>query len=311
MYRYVTGAGKSRLSLRAILTICLALLTLLAGCDQQANRPTVRIGYMNCNSEEETMARFLPLTRYLSDKAGVNFEAVPVDTHDFEKRYKAGEFTFTHSNSLLYIILQHNHQLDLLVTEKRGRLGSRTAGSIIALKSSGMTKLSDIKGKSMVFGPMLAPTGYLAEYDLMLRSGIDPEDDLSFYTIPQGSFKHEKVIYGVMYGKYDVAAAPVLDLEIMTREGKINPDDFVVLGQSPIIPYCTFGAVKGADPKLVEKVRKALLELTPEATAEVNGERVKVLKSAWIDGFEQLPDKEYDLIRDMARRVNMPPYQKL
>ena len=305
-----TAVAAGKYSFLGVLIMCLVVLPLLSGCEQQGTRPTVRIGYMNCNSEEETAGRFLPLTRYLSDKVGVNFEVVTVDTHDFEKRFKAGEFTFTHTNSLLYIILQHNHQLNLIATEKRGRLGSRTAGSIIALKSSGMTKMSDIKGKSLVFGPMMAPTGYLAEYDLMLRSGIDPENDLSFYTIPQGSFKHEKVIYGVLYGKYDVAAAPVLDLEVMTREGKINPDDFVVLGQSPIIPYCTFGAAKSADPKLVEKVRKALLELTPEVTAEVDGERVKVLKAAWIDGFEDLPDKEYDLIRDMARRVNMPPYQK-
>lgn len=309
MYRSLTAVGRGGFLLGALMSVCVALAS-LAGCDQQTTRPTVRIGYMNCNSEEETIARFLPLTKYLSDKVGVNFEAVPVDTHDFEKRFKAGDFAFTHTNSLLYVILKHNHDLNLLATEKRGKFGSRTAGSIIALKTSGITKMSDIRGKSMVFGPMMAPTGYLAEYDLMLRSGIDPENDLSFYTIPQGSFKHEKVIYGVLYGKYDLAAAPVLDLEIMTREGKISPDDFVVVGQTSIIPYCTFGAAKGTDPKLVEKVRKALLELSPEATAEVGGERVKVLKAAWVDGYEELPDKEYDLIRDMARRVNMPPYQK-
>jgi phosphonate transport system substrate-binding protein len=295
---------------RVLILVAAALPLVLTGCDKSQGGGKVRIGYMNCNSEQETMARFLPLTRYLSQKTGVDFEAVPVDTHDYEKRFKAGEFTFTHTNSLLYIILQHNYQLDLLATEKRGRFGSRTAGSIIARKGSGITKLADIRGKSVVFGPMLAPTGYLAEYDLMLRSGIDPEKDLSYYAIPSGSFKHEKVVYGVLFGKFDVAAAPALDLEMMTKEGKITPDDFVILGQTPIIPYCTFGVAKGADPKLVEKVRKALLEIKPSDTVEIDGEKVKVLKSAWIDGFEELPDKEYDPIREMARRVNMPPYQK-
>ena len=48
---------------------------------------------MLCNSEQETTQRFLPLTRYLSDKVGVDFVMVPVDTNDFEKRFKAGEFT--------------------------------------------------------------------------------------------------------------------------------------------------------------------------------------------------------------------------
>lgn len=286
------------------------LAAVLSGCSDKKKRPVMRIGYMNCNNEQETMQRFQPLTKYLSDKLDVDFVAVPVDTHDFEKRFRDGEFAFTHTNSLLYIILRENYKIELIASDKRGNYGARTGGAIIARKGSGITKLSDIRGKRMVFGPMLAPTGYLAEYDLMLRSGIDPEKDLAFYAIPSGSYKHEKLVYGVLFGQYDVGAAPLLDLEVMTREGKIAPDDFVILGQTPIIPYCTFGAASKTDPKLVAKFRQALLDLKPSDTVEINGEKVKVLKAAWADGYEQLLDKDYDPIRDMARRVNMPPYQK-
>lgn len=290
---------------------CLILLIVaLAGCKQEGKRQVVKIGYMLCNSEEETMHRFKPLTSYLSDKVGADFVMVPVDTNDFEKRFKNGEFAFTHTNSILYVILRENHGVQLIASEKRGRFGSRTAGAIIARKGSGIEKLADIKGKRMAFGPMLAPTGYLAEYDLMLQAGINPENDLAHYTIPSGSFKHEKLIYGVLYGKYDVAAAPVLDIENMTRDGKIAADDFVILAQSAPIPYCTFAAAKGTDPALVKKVRDALMNLKPTDTGEVDGERLKVLKAAWIDGYEELLDSDYNPIREMAKRVNMPPYQK-
>ncbi|WP_306532903.1 phosphate/phosphite/phosphonate ABC transporter substrate-binding protein, partial [Geobacter sp.] len=270
----------------------------------------VKIGYMLCNNEEETMARFLPLTRYLSDRCNVDFVAVPVDTHDFEKRFKAGEFTFTHSNSLIYVILHENEGVELMASEKRGKFGARSAGALIARKGSGIERLADIRGKRLAFGPMLAPTGYLAEYDLMLAAGLNPEHDLGTYSIPPGSYKHEKLIYGVLYGHYDVAAAPILDLEVMTREGKISPDDFVILAQSKPIPYCTFGVAKGTDPALVKKVKDALLALKATDTAEVDGERLKVLKAAWVDGYEELLDSDYDPIREMAKRVNMPPYQK-
>ena len=291
--------------------LCLTLsLFLFAGCKSEGKRPVLKIGYMVCNSERETEQRFLPLTRYLSEKVGVDFVPVLVDTQDFEKRFKAGEFALAHSNSLIYIILKERYGLQLVASEKRGQFGSRSAGAIIARAGSGISKLADIRGKKMAFGPMLAPTGYLAEYDLMLRSGIDPERDLGYYSIPAGSYKHEKAIYGVLYGKFDVAAAPVLDLEVLTREGKISPDDIVILAQSPIVPYCTFGAAKGTDPAVMKKVRQALLELKPADTVEVDGERVKVLKAAGIDGYEELLDSDYNPIRDMARRVNMPPYQK-
>jgi phosphonate transport system substrate-binding protein len=298
-----------RSSICFMLTALALLPLLLSGCDDKGKRPVMRIGYMNCNNEQETTKRFTPLTRYLSEKLDVEFVMVPVDTHDFEKRFREGEFAFTHTNSLLYIILRENYRLELIASDKRGNFGSRTGGAIIARKGNGINKLSDIKGKRMVFGPMLAPTGYLAEYDLMLRSGIDPEKDLAYYAIPSGSYKHEKLVYGVLFGQYDVGAAPLLDLEVMTREGKITPDDFIILAQTPIIPYCTFGAAEKTDPKLVARFRKALLELKPSDTVEIDGERVKVLNAAWADGYEQLLDSDYNPIRDMARRVNMPPYQ--
>lgn len=295
-----------------VIRLCLALAALLviAGCKGQGKRQVVKIGYMLCNSEQETTQRFLPLTRYLSDKVGVEFVMVPVDTMDFEKRFKAGEFMFTHTNSLIYIVLHENEGAQLLASEKRGKLGSRSAGAIIARKGSGIQKLTDIRGKRMAFGPMLAPTGYLAEYDLMLAAGINPENDLAHYTIPPGSYKHEKLIYGVLYGLYDVAAAPVMDLENMTREGKIAADDLVILAQSKPIPYCTFAVSKDADPALVKKVKEALMSLKASDTALVDGEQLKVMKAAWIDGYEELLDSDYDPIREMAKRVNVAPFQK-
>jgi len=80
-----------------------ATLAILTSCKDQG-RKVVKIGYMNCNNEQETKHRFIPLTRYLSDKVGVEFVMVPVDTHDFEKRFNQGEFAFTHTNSYIYVV---------------------------------------------------------------------------------------------------------------------------------------------------------------------------------------------------------------
>lgn len=299
-------------TMQGLLFVVLLVLLSVAGCKDGRQSLTtaqpVKIGYMLCNSEAETRERFIPLTRYLSDKTGTRFEFVPVDTHEVEKRFTSGEFLFTHTNSLLYVILKERFGVQLIASEKRGSFGAKTGGGIIVRKGSPIKKVSDLKGKRFAFGPMLAPTGYLAEYNLLLDKGIDPEKDL-IYTIPPGSFKHEKLIYGVLYGEYDAAASPLLDLEIMIREGKISADDLVVLAETPLIPYCTFAASKNADPALVEKVKRALLELNQEATASVDGETLKVLKAAWIDGYQTIPDSEYNAIRQMARRANMPPYQ--
>ncbi|MDA8085995.1 MAG: PhnD/SsuA/transferrin family substrate-binding protein, partial [Nitrospiraceae bacterium] len=98
--------------------------------------------------------------------------------------------------------------------------------------------------------------------------------------------------------------------EKMIKDGRINPADFRIIATGEPIPYCTFAASQRVDDKLAEKFKEALLSLTKDTTVEVNGEVVKVLKSAWLDGFHPVTDKDYDVVRDMARRTNMPPYQK-
>jgi phosphonate transport system substrate-binding protein len=68
---------------------------------QKKELPTYRIGYMICNSEKDTLDRFVPFTAYLSKKMGVNFEPVAIDTINFTREME--NLDFTHTNSLLYL----------------------------------------------------------------------------------------------------------------------------------------------------------------------------------------------------------------
>jgi len=287
---------------RRMVATALLALSALAGCTAEGERPTVRIGYLLCNSEQETRERFIPLTRYLSEKTGSNCIMVPVEAAEFEKRFAAGDFTFARTNSLIYTALEQQGA-SLVAGEKRGNFGSRTAGTIISRKGSGVDSLADLKGKTVAFGSTHAPAGYLAEYDLLLTAGIDPEKDLGHYTTPRGSFKHEKLVYGVLFGAYDAAAVPLLDLETMTRDGKISPDDLVIVAQSAMIPYCAFAAAKGVAPDLAKKFRAALTGLQPSDTVSVDGETIRVMQAAMIDGYEEMDKSAYEMLKGMAQRV--------
>ena len=288
------------------------LLTLvLASCTAPSGggaKRTYTIGYMICNSEQETLHRFRPMTAYLSKKLGVPFEIKAIDTTDFTRA--VDKLDFTHTNSLLYIIMHRNQGVDILAAEQSGSLGGRARGLIIALKKSGLTGVRQLKGKTMVFGPMLGPTSYMAQLDLLLKNKIDPENDLVSYAIPQGTFKHEKVIYGVLLGKYDAGAAPLLDFERMAADGRIDPNDFTVLAESDPMPYCNFGVTQKVDDGLAKRFKQAVLGITKDTTVELDGETVKVLDRANVDGYEDIRDSDFDVVRDMAKRTNMPPYQR-
>lgn len=291
-----------------------ALIVLLLAVTFSCQRPSgttesrvYRIGYMICNSEQETLHRFKPLTAYLGKKLGVRFEIQAIDTVDFMR--EAEKLDFTHTNSLLYVMMHRNHGVDILAAEKAGTLGSRAKGLIIALKKSGLKNVRDLRGKSMMFGPMLGPTSYMAQLDLLLKNGIDPDNDIS-YSIPAGTFKHEKVIYAVLLGKYDAGAAPLLDFERMAADGRIDPNDFTVIAEGEPIPYCNFGVTQKVDDAMARRFKQAVLDLTKDDTVEIDGEVVKVLERANVDGYEVIKDTDFDRVREMAKRTNMPPYQR-
>ena len=149
----------------------------------------------------------------------------------------------------------------------------------------------------------------MSQVDLLLEAGIDPEDDLAFYTIPTGSFKHEKVVYSVLFGKYDAGAVPLHDFERMVDAGKIERGDFRVLAKGQPIPYCTFGVTQRIDDAFAEDVQEVLMGIDEDTTVEIDGEVLKVLDNALIDGYEPADDEDFNVVRDMAKRTNMPPYQ--
>jgi len=295
--------------------VFLALLPLLFGCEGKGNgvsgfdEKPIKIGFMICNSRSESKARFEPVAAYLSEKIGRKFEPVLVDTYQFEDYVRDKKLDFTHSNSMLAITYAKNYGLKLLAVDKRGAQGHMDTGIIFTRKDSGIKNFDDMKGKTMVFGPALAPFGYMAQYYLMLTNGLDPEVDLSYYAIPPGSYKHEKVIYSVLYGRYDMGSAPRIDFDLMEEEGKIDLDDFHFIAESIPMPYCTVGAMPDVDPTLVQKVKEALLNLKQDETVLIDGEVLKVLDRAWLQGFVEADESEFDLIREQLKRNNMEPYK--
>jgi phosphonate transport system substrate-binding protein len=189
-------------------------------------------------------------------------------------------------------------------------MGYRSAGGIIVRADSTIKTLADLAGKRMAFGPQLAPTGFLTQYELLIEAGVDPELDLEYYAIPWGAYKHEKVVYGVWFGTYDAAAVPLLDLELMIQDSRIRPEDLRLLARGDPIPYCVFGVGPDVSPDVADRVRSLLFNLLPGDTAEVEGEILSVLRRARVDGFVPITDSDFDRVREMARKTNMPPYQK-
>lgn len=296
---------------RRLAAATLALLVVLAagGCGGSDSRP-LRAGFMICNSVAETRARFAPLAAHLSEQLGRRVEPVWLDTADFEEAVRAGKLDLIHTNSYLYAWFRESYGFRILAGEARGRDGAYSSGTVITGRDSGIATLAELRGRRFVFGPPFAPTAYLTPYWLLLEAGIDPERDLGYYAFPAGSYKHERAVFAVVNGAYDAGAGPALDLEVMEEEGRLLPDEYRVLARGPLVPYCVFSAAPSVAEPTFQAVRRALLAVTPETVAAVDGEVLRVLKSAMVDGFVPLEEEAFEPVLEMAKRCNLPPYAR-
>ncbi len=273
-------------------------------------RPTLRVAFQVCNSLEENRERFEPLRAYLERTVGGPVAAVHVNTFDFVERAQKREFDVLQANGYVYVNVKEKVGATLLAREVKRDTGKDTGGLVVVRADSPVRTLADLKGRSMAFGPALSPGGYLAQYDTMLRAGLDPEKTLGRYSFLPGAWQHEKVVYAVLYGAVDAGAVKVGDIERMEAEGKVRASDFRVVAASEPVPNCTVFALPHVDAATAGRVREALLRLSEGDVVAVGGERLNVLKRDGVKGYVPAEDREFDVLRRMARNANLPPYER-
>lgn len=273
-------------------------------------RPPLRVAFQVCNSLEENRERFEPLRAYLERKLGGPVTATHVNTFDFVERAQKKEFDVLQANGYVYVNVKEKVGATVLAREVKRDTGKDTGGLIVVRAGSPVRTLADLKGRSMVFGPVLSPGGYLAQYDTMLRAGLDPEKTLGRYSFLPGAWQHEKVVYAILYGAVDAGAVKVGDIERMEAEGKVRASDFRVVAASEPVPNCTVFALPHVDAATAGRVREALLRLSEGDVVAVNGERLNVLKRDGVKGYVAAEDREFDVLRRMARGANLPPYDR-
>ena len=272
--------------------------------------PPLRVAFQVCNSLEENRERFEPLRSWLEKKLGRKVLLSHVNTFDFVEKAQRGEFDILQSNGYIYVNVREKVGAVLLAREVKRDTGKETGGLIVVRADSPVRRIADLAGRKMVFGPVLSPGGYLTQYYTLLAAGFDPEKRLGSYSFLPGAWQHEKVVYSVLFGAADAGAVKVGDLERMEAEGKIRASDFRIVASSEPVPNCTVYALPQVDAKSAAAVREALLSLSPGDFVAVNGERLNVLQRDGVTGYVPAQDGEFDVLRRMAKRANLPPYEK-
>ena len=175
-------------------------------------------------------------------------------------------------------------------TAKAGRTYYHS--QIIAMKSSGIKTLDDLKGKNFAFVDPASTSGYAFPLAGLLKAGIEPKRDFKT-VIFTGA--HDANAVAVANGKVDAATIADRILDAAIAKGHIKADEIEVVWRSAPIPELPMVWRKDLSPELKAKVKAAFL-----AIKDLNWS-----DQGKLNGFKETNDQAYDVVRETAKLANI------
>ncbi|WP_446033328.1 putative selenate ABC transporter substrate-binding protein [Sheuella amnicola] len=212
----------------------------------------------------EQVRKYGPFVRYLEKSLGLKVEYMPVN--DYPAAVEAlvnkqvdlvwfGGVTFVQAN-----IRSGGKVIPIAQREEDTKFRS----VFITKKNSGITKLTDLKGKQVSFGSQSSTSGHLMPRTYLLEAGIEPERD---FKLTAYSGAHDATIASVVSGRVDAAALDMTVWQKFVNDKKVDTNVVDVFYTTP--PYFNYNWSVHADmpQALRDKIAAALFALdmnTPE-----------------------------------------------
>ncbi len=240
---------------RALMSCALLAFGLSAHAQQ-----VLRVTAIPDESPTELARKFEPLGKYLESKLGMKVEWTPVTDYAAAVETLAsrkvdlawfGGFTFVQSS-----VRSGGKTIPLVQREEDTVFKS----VFIAGKDSGITKLEDLKGKTLSFGSQSSTSGHLMPRSFLLGAKINPDKDLKRISF---SGAHDATIAAVASGKVDAGALNISVWNKFVEDKKVDPAAVKVIYTTP--PYFDYNWTVHADmpAELRNKITQAFLDLSP------------------------------------------------
>lgn len=276
---------RTLLSLLLITTAC-ALVVGTAGTAARESRFSLAV--LPCTDIESTFRKFHPLIEYLKRSAGVTVRLiVPGDLAEFEALLENGQVDAALQDPHTYAKLARYFDARTLLATIGMDGTARQAGVVVVRRDSGVTRLAQLRGRTVMFGARASTPKWVAARMLFRAAGLDADRDIK--AVNGGCC--EDIAFAVAIRSVD---AGVICEHFMNqreaRQGELGVDATAlrVLARTPAFPTRVLAARRGASPDLVAAVIAALLRL--DASVPDQG---RILSTAELLAFRRTTDAEY------------------
>lgn len=288
-------------SLKTGLLIPLFVCLLVSSSHGDAAKKYITIAVLPCYDSVATLKKFGRLSEYLKERSGHEIKlVVPTDFEKVKTSLQNGDIDFILQDPHTYVQLEDLLNRDAILSSLAWDGSRSQVGMVIARKDSGIRRIEDLRGKSVLFGPKLSIAKWIGAREMFRKSGLDIDKDLATYS-------HGGCCEDIAFNVYvkAVDAGVVCDDffdEYPGGKTELGMDlkEIVVIGKTDPYPTRIFAARIGTDVGLLSRVNQALLNLDKK-----NPEDEKILSPAQLGGFRAARDRDYDDIRAYIQKNPM------
>lgn len=265
--------------------------SVIAGCESFFHEPRnmLFVGFDLRLSPEEDAKLYEPFMDYLSKKTGYDFRLrFTSEYEDTQENLGTGKVQFAAIGAVSYINAVNKYGAKILARGLNKNNEAMYQSIIFTRPDSDIRTLKEIKGRSFAFGSEDSTQGHLIPREMLDDAGITL-DDLSKY---EYTGSHKNAVDAVMNGTFDAGGGQDTLVKKMAKQGKIK-----IVKVSKYYPSSGMAANKDVSPEIMEKVKKALLELDPLG-------RHKDMLPGWEqtempNGFTDAKEEDYTELREM------------
>lgn len=255
----------------------------------------ITMGVFPRRNAKITIKSFTPLAQYLEQQLGVKINLQTAKTFkQFWQNVQQRKYDIVHFNQLHYILSHDAQGYEVIV--KNEEFGSdKLAGAIVVRTDSGINKLSDLKGKTILFGGgSKAMIAYVVNKSLLLQAGLNEGDYIEKFAI-----NPPNATIAMYRGRADAAGIGDVGLKLPVLKKKgVDVANLKVIAQSEPLPHIPWAVNADMAPALREKIKAAMLRLNDSAEGRA------ILKNAMLTGLRGATDAEYDVHRKIYQSVS-------
>ncbi|MFZ6690035.1 phosphate/phosphite/phosphonate ABC transporter substrate-binding protein [Undibacterium sp. SXout11W] len=243
------------------------------GKNTWAQDKIVRFGITSQRPATITKERWSEIGSYLGTSMNCKVEIVPIPIAHVYQHIAENSVDFVLANPNETMLLKYKQHAKILAS-LNGQHGPLFGGVIVVRKGGEIKKVEDLNQKAVVALGQQSAGGYLFQVHLMAEKGLYPHRQ---YGVVMAETQDEALTI-LKTGKVSAAFIRTGILESMAKEGKIQPDQYVVLAErkdttfqlqhsTELYPEHYVLALPHVSKELEANFKTALLKLTPADAA--------------------------------------------